>query len=62
MGYHGSRKTTLLQALALKLTGTLVARSLLSDLSEWVSLGTPSGIASVHINQDTRREYSSNPG
>lgn len=53
-GRNGSGKTTLLRAIALALSGPVVARSLVPGFENWVSQGARSGTVQVELTRNTR--------
>lgn len=55
-GRNGSGKTSLLRGIALALGGPAVARNLVADFDNWVSVGTPRAHAEVMIHFDPNWE------
>jgi hypothetical protein len=55
-GRNGSGKTSLLRGIALALGGPAVARNLVADFDNWVSVGTPKARAEVMIHFDSNWE------
>ncbi|MFC4506830.1 MULTISPECIES: AAA family ATPase [Streptomyces] len=52
-GRNGSGKTTLLRAMALALSGSVAARSLMPGFENWIARGARSGRIEVEITRDT---------
>ncbi|GAA2645234.1 AAA family ATPase [Paractinoplanes durhamensis] len=61
-GRNGSGKTSLLRAVALAVGGPGVARNLVSDFADWVSVGEAFGAASVRLTYDTSVDRFSGSG
>jgi AAA domain, putative AbiEii toxin, Type IV TA system/AAA domain len=55
-GRNGSGKTSLLRGIALALGGPAVARNLVADFDNWVSVGAPEAQAEVMVNFDSAWE------
>lgn len=51
-GRNSSGKSTLLQAMALALAGPSVARGLVTDFTDWITRGRPTGHVSVEVAHD----------
>jgi energy-coupling factor transporter ATP-binding protein EcfA2 len=51
-GRNGSGKTSLLRAIALAVSGPAVARSLVPDFEDWVTIGRPEASAEVRLSYD----------
>ncbi|MEH0423554.1 AAA family ATPase [Streptomyces sp. B21-083] len=53
-GRNGSGKTTLLRAMALALSGPVVARSLVPGFENWVAQGATSGVVKVELTRNPK--------
>lgn len=56
-GRNGSGKTSLLRAIALAVSGNMIAASLVQDFRDWVSVGQQEATATVDLRPDFRFDH-----